>query len=183
MRSAYVALVVLALAPLTLAAQETERILITDLPLVEQTRVRAEIAAAAEEAGELDAAARDADRNGEYGKAARLYEQSGRIRTTGDLLGVEAFELAGRAYYFAEKPARASRAWEEAGERGLVLGDVYGAALNFMRAAVAAQERGQSSRAVDLGWKAYHLTNSPHISESQRSELRGHLQVDGDAAG
>lgn len=179
LRGAGLAVLAITIGATSLAAQQPARILITDLPLVEQTRIRAEMEAAATEAGELEAEARAADRAGDYRKAARLYEESGRLRTAGDVLGIEAYELAGRAHYFSERPGRASTAWEEAGNRGLILGDVYGAALNYMRAAVAAQEKGDRVRATELGWKAYHLTESPQLTSSQRTELRGHLRVEG----
>ena len=163
----------------TLPAQEQQRILISDLPLVEQARIQADMEEAGREAGRLVAEARAADRAGDFGKAARLYERSGELRTAGEKFGVEAYELAGRAYYFSDQPGNASKAWEQAGNRGLVLGDVYGAALNYMRAAVAAQDKGQRTRSMDLGWKAYRLTSSPHLTAAQRTKLRSHLEVAG----
>lgn len=173
------ALVLTMVSPVDGAAQQNRRIIITDLPLVEQTRIRAEAEAGMKKASELRSQARAADKAGNFRKAAQLYEESGRLRTAGEALGIEAFELAGRAYYFGDQPRRASRAWEEAANRGLVLGNVFGASLNYMRAAVAAQDAGNQTRAVELGWKAYHLTQSPQLSKSQRAELRQHLQVSG----
>lgn len=164
-------------------AQQSGRILITDLPLVEQARIQQEKEARATEASELLEEARAAERAGEWKKAARTYRESGRLRTDGDRLSAEVFALAGRAYHFSGDPRRASAMWEEAASRSLIHGDVEGAARHFMYAAVAAKEAGARVRASELGWKAYHLTRSPVLSRAQREELRANLRVSPEQSG
>lgn len=159
------------------SAQQTKDILITDLPMVEQIRIETEQRAADTEAATLLDQARSAERAGDWKKAARLYQQSGDLRTDGDQLAAQVFALAGRAYHFSDNEKRASAMWEEAGSRSLIHGDVAGAARNFMYAAVVAQEAGNRTRAVELGWKAYHLTRSPLLNRAEKDEIRGHLQL------
>lgn len=175
------ALTLLTLTPDSGAAQQ--RVVITDLPMAEQVRVRAETRARASadsaEAERLLEEAAEADRTADYRKAAGLFERSGQLRMPADARGTEAYENAGRAYFSADRPGRASRAWEEAAARTLVTGDVYRASENYMRAAVAAQEAGDRLRATDLAWKAYHLSESPQLTEAQRTRLRQHITVHG----
>lgn len=171
------ALLALLTVPSPASAQQTRRILITDLPLMEQTRIETEQKAAETKAGSLLEQARSAEREGDWRKAARLYQQSGELRTDGDRLAAEVYALAGRAYHFSDNEGRASAMWEEAGSRSLIHGDVAGAARSFMYAAVAAQEAGKRTRASELGWKAYHLTRSPLLNRAEKEELRQHLQV------
>lgn len=159
------------------AAAQEQRILITDLPLVEQARVRAEMGDRSSEAGKLLEEARTEEEAGRWDRAAGLYEESARLRTDGDALGSTVFDLAGRAYYFSDRPGRASRMWEESGERAMIFGKVMEAAHAYMRAAVSAQENGDRVRASQLGWKAYHLSRSPALTATQRAELQGHLRV------
>lgn len=168
---------VLILAAPDPAAAQQQRILITDLPMVEQARLRAEIADRRSEAGKLLQEARAEEEAGSWERAARLYEESARLRTDGDALGSTVFDLAGRAYYFGDRPGRASRMWEESGERAMIFGKVLEAAHAYMRAAVSAEEGGDRVRASQLGWKAYHLSLSPALTEAQRAELEGHLRV------
>ena len=161
------------------AAQEEagEKILITDLPIAEQVRLQTEAEARETESTELFRRARQAEQVGDWGEAANLYERSAELRVDGDLLGATGFALSGRAYFFDGSPGRASRAWEEAGNRALIVGDVVGAARNFMQAAVAAREKGRETRAVELGWKAYHLTRSEALTARERTMIRQHLEV------
>lgn len=103
------------------------------------------------------------------------------MRTDGDRLGVTSYSLAARAYFYDGEIGRASRLWEEAGNRALIVGDVLGAARNYLHAAVAAHEKRDSVRSVELGWKAYRLTESDLLSSQERDLIRRHLQVsDGD---
>lgn len=175
------ALTLLTLTPAVGAAQQ--RVVITDLPMAEQVRVRAETeartAADAAEADRLLAEAEKADRSADFRKAAGLYERSGQLRMPSDARGTEALESAGRAHFSADRPGRASRAWEKAAARTLIRGDVYRASENYMRAALAAQDAGDRLRAADLAWKAYHLSESPQLTEAERTRLRQHIRVGG----
>lgn len=171
------ALVLTILIPADSSAQQTRRVVISDLPIAEQAEIRTLAMASATEADELLRRAEAANETATYRQAADLFEQSGRLRMPGDRRGGQAFEKAGHAHFSAERPARASRAWEEAGNRALILGDVFVASQNFMRASVAAQEAGDRVRTSDLGWKAYHLTESPQLSEEQKRQLREHIRV------
>lgn len=105
------ALLVVVGVPATAAgarAQQPERIVISELPMVEQTRIRAETEARASEAGKLLEEARVAERQGEWGRAARRYQRSGELRTDGDRLAANVFGLAGRAYFSTTgRPGRA----------------------------------------------------------------------------
>lgn len=166
-------------------AQDGERtVVISDLPLMEQTRIAAEIDARNTEASELLEEARAHEEEGEWGRAARRYERSGELRADGDGLAWQVYDMAGRAYYFSDSPGRASRMWEESAERALIFGNVLEAAHGYLRAAVAAQEAGKRVRTVELGWKAYHLSQSPALTRMQREELQAHLSVgEGDERG
>ena len=167
------AALLLALAtPADADGQQTRRVVITDLPMAEQMEIQSEAERSGEQADELLRRARAADRDGEYRQAAGLFEQSGQLRTPGSVQGVDAFREAGRTYYSADRPRRASRAWEEAANRGLVRGDVFAASQDFMRAALAAQVAGDRVRTSDMAWRAYYLTESPQLSDAQRTELR-----------
>lgn len=161
------------------AAQEEAgaKILIGDLPIAEQVRLTEEAEARETESTDLFRRARQAEQAGDWGEAGSLYGRAAELRVDGDLMGATGYELSGRAHFFDGRPGRASRAWEEAGNRALILGDVIGAARNFMYAAVAAQEKGQETRAVELGWKAYHLTHSEALTSRERAMIRQHLEV------
>lgn len=177
-----VALALTLLLPVDGAAQHQQphRVIITDLPISQQVEIHTLADVSLEEAEDLLAQAKSADESTDYLKAGDLYEQSGQLRTPGDKRGVEAFEAAGLAYFNADEPKRASRMWEEAANRTLVLGDVYRASVNYMRAAVAAHADGSAGnrnrvRVNDMGWKAYHLTQSPQLTRAQKRELRKHI--------
>lgn len=157
--------------------------MISDLPLAEQVRIRAETEAREGEAAKLLENGRQAEKASDFGQAARLYEQPAGLRSDGDHLGAISYELAGRAYFFSDKPGRASTMWEEAGNRALIVGDVIGAARNYLHAAVAADEKGKRTRAADLGWKAYRLTESDLVSAQERDLIRSHLKVEGGERG
>ena len=168
----------LALAiPTDADAQQTRRVVITDLPMAEQMEIRSQAERSGERADELLRKARAADRDGKYQRAAELFEESGQLRTPGSEQGVEAFRESGRAYYSADRPRRASRAWEEAANRGLVRGDVFAASEDFMRAAMAAQTAGDRVRTSDMAWRAFYLTESPQLSDAERTELRQFIEV------
>lgn len=171
------ALVLTILTPADSDAQQTRRVVITDLPIAEQQEIRAQTMAGATEADELLRQAEAANRNGKFGKTAELFERSGKLRPPGDERGGRAFEKAGHAYFSADKFLRASRAWEEAGNRALILGDVFLASQNYMRASLAAQEAGNRVRTSEFAWKAYYLTESPQLSKNQKRELREHIRV------
>lgn len=170
-----------ALPPAAGLAQEeggAERgMLIRDLPIVEQQRLNLEGWAREREASELFRRARRAERDGRWAEAAEAYEHSAELQARGERLGAVVYELAGRAHYFSDRPARASRMWEEAGHWGLLFGDVVGAARNFLKAAVAAEETSEHRRAVEVAWKAYRLSRSELLSPAQRQAIRCHLEV------
>ena len=172
-----VALTLTLLTPTDGAAQQTRRVVITDLPIAEQMQIRTEAETSRKEADEILQQAITANDERKFRRAAELFERSGRLRTPGDRHGIEAFEQAGTAYFNAEKPMRASRAWEEAGNRALIFGNVFAGSQNYMRAAVAAQESGDRVRTSDLAWKAYHLTESPQLTGDQKRELRSFIRM------
>lgn len=166
------------LAPGEADAQQTRRVVITDLPWAEQMQIRSQGEWSGEEADRLLKQARTADRKGKYQRAADRFEQSGQLRRVASKRGVRAFEEAGRAYFSADRPMRASRAWEEAAGRALIRGDVFAASRNFMRAAGAAQKAGRRVRTSDMAWRAYYLTESPHLSRDHRAKLREHFDFE-----
>lgn len=96
------------------------------------------------EAAELLRQARQAEQQGDWSEAAPLYEKSADLRADGDRLGGTSYALAGRAYFFNDEPGRASRMWEEAGNRALIVGDVIGAARSYLYAAVAVTSFGST---------------------------------------
>lgn len=166
------------IAPTDADAQQTRRVVISDLPLAEQMQIRSQAEWTGEEADRLLQKARTADRDGDYRQAAELFERSAQLRTPSSKRGVDGFEEAGRAYFTAEQPMRASRAWEEAASRALIRGDVVSASRNFMRAAGGAQRAGHPVRTSDMAWRAYYLTESPHLSRDQQAKLREHFDFE-----
>lgn len=163
--------------PADATAQQTRRVVITDLPMAEQDSIRSAAERDGTEADELLRQAETAHEDNRFRKAAELYEQSGELRIPGDEHGVMAFENAGTAYYNADKPARASRAWEEAAVRGLVRGEIFAASQNFMRASLAAQAAGNRVRTSDMAWRAQALSESPHLSQAQKRKLGEFMSV------
>ena len=166
------ALALALIIPADADAQQTRRVIISELPMDERVEIRSRAERSGEQADQLLREARAADRDGEYQRAAEMFEQSGQLRTPGSEQGVGAFREAGHAYYRAGKPGRASRAWEEAANRGLVRGGVFAASQDFMRAALAAQKAGDRVRISDMAWRAFYLTESPQLTDAQRTELR-----------
>lgn len=161
-----------------LAQDDGERpVLLSQLSLAERERIVAEAEARATEAAELMEEAREAEAEMEWRRAAGLYRRSGELRTDADVGAPKVYALAGRAFYFGDRPLRASRMWERSGDRALSFGDVAGAARGYLRAALAAQEAGEEMRANRLGWKAHRLSESPALTRAQREMLRMHLKV------
>ena len=161
----------------TAQQERSRRVILTDLPMAEQVEFATLAETTGERSDELLGKARTAHEATKYHEAGELFERSARLRMPGDRRGMEGFDAAGTAYFNADKHRQASRAWEEAGNRALILGDVYAASENFMRAALAANEAGNRIRVSDMGWKAYYLTESPQLSKAQRTELRQHMTV------
>jgi outer membrane protein OmpA-like peptidoglycan-associated protein len=159
------------------AQQQTRRVILTDLPIAEQMEIATLAEATGDEADELLTRARTAQETTKYRKAGELFERSAQLRTPGDRRATEGFEAAGAAYFNADKPARASRAWEEAANLALIRGDVYAASENYMRAALAAHENGDQFRVSDMGWKAYYLTESSRLSKDQKKQLGRYIAV------
>lgn len=166
------------LAPADVDAQQTRRVVLSDLPLAEQMQVRSQANWSGEEADRLLEKARTADRDGDYRQAADLFERSAQLRMPASKRAVLGFEQAGRAYFSADRPGRASRAWEEAANRALIRGDIVSASQNFMRAAGGAQKAGDRVRTSDMAWRAYHLTESPHLSRDQQAKLQEHFDFE-----
>lgn len=171
-----VALAVLIVVPTDSYAQQNRRIVITDLPLAEQIEVRTRAGSDNKEADRLLTEARTALESSRFLAAAERFETSGQLRSVGSKRGVAAFEYAGHAYYNAGRSMRASRAWEEAANRGLIVGQVFASSRNFMRASGAAQKADDPIRASDMAWRAYHLTESPQLSREQQATLRSHFK-------
>ncbi len=174
-----VALALTLLVPIDGSAQDdqTRRVILSELPEAEQVRIETLAETTGEEAEKLLKQAREANRAMKHSEAGELFERSGQLRTPGDRRGMEGYEAAGTAYFNADEPARASLAWEEAGNLALILGDVYAASENYMRAALAAHEDGNRVRVSDMGWKAYYLTESSRLSKDQQKTLRRYIAV------
>lgn len=173
------ALSLLLAVPATAAAQDDgERpVMLSQLPAAERERVVAETEARAAEAADLLVRARAAEAERKWRRAARLYRRSAELRTDGDAGAWKVYDRAGRAFYFGDRPGRASRMWELAGTRALSFGDVAGAARGYLRAALAAQDADREVRAIRLGWKAHRLAESPALTRAQRATLKMHLKV------
>lgn len=168
---------VLTLLPVDATAQQTRRVILTDLPIAEQMEIATLAEATGDEADELWSQAEKASQATNFKKAGELFERSGQLRTPGDRRGMDGFEAAGAAYFNAERPAQASRAWEEAGNLALIHGDVYAASENYMRAALAAHADGNKVRVSHMGWKAYYLTESSKLSADQKEKLGRYIAV------
>lgn len=177
-RTLGLALIAAVLIPGRGVAQESDRVLIRDLPITERQRINIEAYVRESEASDLFRRGRRAERSGEWEEAAELYRRSAKNQSRAERLGAVVYELAGRAFHFSDQPERASRMWERAAGWALLFGDVLGSARNFLNAAVAAEEAGESRRAVEIAWKAHRLTESDLVSERERELIRRHLRVD-----
>lgn len=182
-RTLAAALLAAALLPGRGVAQEIERVLITDLPITEQQRINIEAYVRESRASALFRRGRRAERAGDWAEAADLYQRSAQQQSRAERLGAVVYELAGRAFHFSDRPEEASRMWERAAQWALLFGDVLGSARNFLNAAVAAEEAGESRRAVEIAWRAHRLTESELVSDRERRLIRRHLKVGGDSGG
>lgn len=173
----------LALAPSDTSAQESSRSLIGDLPVADQMQIRDEARARDHQANELLRRAREAWKSAKWNEAAKRFEESAQHRTNSHRLGIESLERAGKAYYLAGDVEKASEMLEEAANRSLLVGDVLEAAGNYVAAAMAARDAGDDTRAVEIGWKAYHLSGSDHLTDEQRNLILRQLYVESGRTG
>ncbi len=104
--------------------------------------------------------------------AAKLHEQSGRLRAADDPRRAECLREAALLRYYAGDRRGAATLMAQAAESAVERGDVLLAANSFSDAAIMAHETRQPARAWELGVRANVLTSSPMLSEPQRLALR-----------
>ena len=138
--------------------------------LVEEAR-RAELSEA------MRAKARRLEDEYRWGEAAPLYERAARLSSREDPSSVEIFVDAGRSYYFSDRYHEASLMWEAAARRAELHGRVFGAAQNYLKSALAAEEDYDTERSSLNGLKALALSESPELTDEQRAWLEGRLEL------
>ena len=109
------------------------------------------------------------------GDAARLHQQSARLRSTDDPQAIECLALAAHLQLYTDRPLAARRTMEQAADRALSIGSVERAAQAFLEAAFIAQRRGDDGEVQRFAWRAYLLTASPLLTGEQRSAIRDRI--------
>lgn len=113
-------------------------------------------------------------------KAAKLYVESARLRTTGDVEAYVALERAARIHARDGRARRAERTFARAAIRAFEAGRVYEAALAFTNALeVARGDAGAGDRLDSYFRQAERLGESPLLSADQRRDVRRRLGLDG----
>lgn len=113
----------------------------------------------------------------DWGEAAPLYERAALLSSRDDAGSFRIFEDAGRSYYFSDRKRDASLMWEAAAERAELHGEVFGAARNYLKSALAAEEDGDTERSSLNGLKALALTESPELTDEERIWLEGRIEL------
>lgn len=134
-------------------------------------------ASAVARADSLDAAAsrRTISTLRDFKKVARLHEESAQLRSAGDAKRFDCLQTAARLRYGANDRRRAVEDMEQAAQQAAARGDVVNAAGAYVDAAHVAAELRQGERAAEFVRAAQLLTQSPLLSDAQRTELRGRL--------
>ena len=149
-------------APMTVSAQQ----------ILDPIRVTAEADRAEQRAAE---AAASATTSSHFIKAARLYERAAAARPESDPRNAESLRKAATLHYYSGDLRRSAVLMERSAQRSASIGDVVNAANTFIDAAIVANELREGERAVALGDRARMLMNSPLLSDTQRSQLRGRI--------
>jgi hypothetical protein len=111
------------------------------------------------------------------GDAARLHVQEVSLRTASDPEAVTALVMAANLYSYSKQPITARKTMERAAERALAIGDVVTAAQAFTNAAFLAHENNNASETQRLGRKAVLLSESPVLSQEERTTIRNRFRV------
>lgn len=165
-------------APDTVPAQEHSAGTTLASRMAEQDRERAVAAEQLRDrtARALETSALEHVAEASWRKAARRFEEAGRLYPTDDRRAVDAFAAAARMYHTAGDRVRAARLSELAGRRALELGSVYTAAIQFRNGAVVYADSGNEVRAQELAWRSCRLSSADGLSGAQRAEIRSGLQ-------
>lgn len=110
-------------------------------------------------------------------EAAPLYERAALLSSPEDPSSFEIFEDAGRCYFFSDRPREASLMWEGAAERAELHDRVFGAAQNYLKSALAAEESHDTERSSLNGLKALALSESPMLTDAERAWLEERLSL------
>ena len=111
------------------------------------------------------------DQPNEWRKAARLLEESAKLRTADDPEAYDCLLYAGRIRASMGDFDAAKGLLERAAEHALARGAVMDAAQAYVDAAFSAKAGLNSTAAAALIEKARLLTNSPLLSQDQRQNL------------
>lgn len=116
-------------------------------------------------------------------RAARMLEQSARMRDIADPARVTALLAAGRVYDHVGQSDAARRVFEAAAEAATARGAVAVAAHAFLDAAIVAVRSGDRAGAQALIEKGQLLSNSPHLEPSVRDGILRRLPATQPARG
>ena len=111
----------------------------------------------------------------ELRKAASLYERAAEARAPQDVARATNLRQAAYHRYYAGDTRAGGQLMERAAQQSAATGDVALAANAYIDAALIANERAETDRALDLGRKAELLVNSPLLDETQRAGLLGRI--------
>ena len=104
-------------------------------------------------------------------RAASLLHRAAALHPADDPRGITCLELAANFLFLDGDLDGAQEALETAGDRALARGDVASAADAFLKAGLVAREHGDREAASTLVQRARLLANSPHLGETQRSDI------------
>ena len=111
------------------------------------------------------------------GDAASLHVQEVSLRAPSDPEAITALVMAANLYSYSKQPMTARKTMERAAERALAIGDVVTAAQAFTNAAFLAHESNNVSETQRLGRKAILLSESPQLSQEERTTIRNRFRV------
>jgi len=115
------------------------------------------------------------DQPKEWGRAAKLLEQSAALRAADDAEAYTCLLGAGQIRAAVHDYDDAVRLLSQAGDQALARGAVLDAARAYVFAAHAAMSDKDVARAQELGAKARLLTTSPLLTDAERADVRGRI--------
>jgi hypothetical protein len=108
----------------------------------------------------------------DFKKVARLYEASAELRGPEDAKRFNSLRMAAFLRYGAGDESRAAENMAQAAAHAAARGDVVNAATAYTDASLLAAQARRGNAAVEYADAARLLSESPLISDTQRSELR-----------
>jgi hypothetical protein len=109
------------------------------------------------------------------GRAAALREKAADLREESDVKKATSLYFAGHDRYYSDNLPAARALMVRSGEQALAVGDVIGAANAFTDAAYISADLRDAANTKYYAARAKLLSNSPMLSDVQRTDLRSRL--------